>query len=118
VAVFVDRTDPYAVLGLTPQATQEQIRRAYRALLRENHPDTRRSDDQADNAASNATLLQVNAAYAALGDPARRAGYDHRTSPQRTMTPTRVRPAMRSASNAPDQPPIQAGPVRWHGSRR
>lgn len=114
--------DPYAVLGLTPQATQGQIRRAYRALLRQNHPDTRPSSGPADNTASSSTLQQVIAAYAILGDPARRTGYDHRTTvhPIRTPTraPTRMRPAALFPENAADQPPIQAGPVRWHSSRR
>ena len=117
---MIERTDPYAVLGLTPQATQEQIRRAYRALLRHNHPDSRPPNDPAGDAASNSTLQEVIAAYAILGDPARRAGYDHRTSthPTRTRTPTMMSRAAPFPENRPDQPPIQAGPVRWHGSIR
>jgi curved DNA-binding protein CbpA len=113
----VDRTDPYAALGLTPHATQGQIRRAYRTLLRQNHPDTRVRGDPADNAASDTTLQQVIAAYAILGDPACRAGHDHPTGPHQTSIPIRIRPGMPFARSAPDQPPIQAGPVRWHGSR-
>jgi curved DNA-binding protein CbpA len=76
---MIERTDPYAVLGLTPQATLEEIRRAYRALLRQNHPDSRQPSNPAGNAASNSTLQEVIAAYAILGDPARRASYDHHT---------------------------------------
>ena len=109
-----DRTDPYAVLGLTPQATQEQIQRAYRTLMRRHHPDTRPLGDPADNAASTTTLQQVIAAYAILGDPARRARYDHRTTAHPTSTPTRTRPVLRFPQSTADQPPIQAGPVRWH----
>ena len=111
-----DRSDPYAVLGLTPQATQEQVRHAYRTLLRQNHPDTRPLSDPADDAASSTTLQQAIAAYTVLGDPARRARYDQRTS-QQTTTPTPVRPAWLFTLDEPDQPPIQAGPVRWHRSR-
>ena len=33
--------DPYAVLGVAPTATTQQINRAYRRLLRRHHPDTR-----------------------------------------------------------------------------
>jgi curved DNA-binding protein CbpA len=114
----IERIDPYAVLGLTPIATQAQIRRAYRALLRHNHPDTRPFGDPAKKAASTATLREVIAAYAILGDPARGAHYDHSTSPQpTTRTRTRVRPPAPFPENGPDQPPIQAGPVRWHASR-
>jgi curved DNA-binding protein CbpA len=115
---MIERTDPYAVLGLSPLATQAQIRRAYRALLRQNHPDTRPSGDPAEKAASNATLQEVIAAYAILGDPACRSRYDHRTSPRPTRTRTGVRPAVPFPKHGPDQPPIQAGPVRWHASRR
>lgn len=32
--------DPYAVLGLSPQATDEEVRQAWRRLMRENHPDS------------------------------------------------------------------------------
>ena len=113
----VDRTAPYGALGLTPNATQGQIRRAYRALLRQNHPDTRPLGDPAASAASDRTLQQVIAAYAILSDPARQAGHDH-TGPPETSTPTRIRPGTPFPRNAPDQPPIQAGPVRWHGSGR
>lgn len=119
---MIERTDPYAVLGLTPQATQEQIRRAYRALLRQNHPDTRPSGEPAGNAASNSTLQEAIAAYAILSDPDRRRDYDDRTSTHPTRTATRTTIRMPRAApfpeNGPDQPPIQAGPVRWHGSRR
>jgi curved DNA-binding protein CbpA len=108
-------SDPYAVLGLTPQATQQQVRRAYRTLLRQSHPDTRPLSDPADDAAST-TLQQALDAYTLLGDPARRARYDQRTS-QQTTTPTPVHPARLFTLGDPDQPPIQAGPVRWHRSR-
>jgi curved DNA-binding protein CbpA len=108
----IDRTDPYAALGLTPHATAGQIRRAYRMLLRQHHPDTRARGDFTDNAASDATLQQVIAAYAVLVDRTRRASHEGR---HRTSIPTRIRPMTPFARNAPDQPPIQAGPVRWHG---
>jgi curved DNA-binding protein CbpA len=113
----VDRTDPYAALGLGPNATQGQIRHAYRTLLRQNHPDTRPQGDPASSAASDRTLQQVIAAYAILADPARRAGHDH-VAPRTTgtPTPTRTRPGTPVRRAAPDEPPIQAGPVRWHRS--
>ena len=110
-----ERSDLYAVLGLTPQATQQQVRHAYRTLLRHSHPDTRPLSDPADDAASTTTLQQTIAAYTVLGDPARRARYDHRTS-QQTTTSSPVRPAWLFTQDEPDQPPIQAGPVRWHRS--
>jgi DnaJ-class molecular chaperone len=120
-----DPSDLYAVLGITSQATQREIRRAYRTLMRRNHPDTRYLGDPSDNAASNITLQQALAAYAVLGDPARRAGYDQRTTPRQdnrstshpTNTPIRVRTVLHFPTRLPDQSPIQAGPVRWHHTR-
>jgi len=111
-----DLRDLYATLGLSSQATQGEIRRAYRTLMRHNHPDTRSLGDVTDTDA-NATLQQVITAYTVLGDPARRAVYDRRTTPQPAMSPTPTRPARRFAWRGPEQPPIQAGPVRWHPSR-
>ena len=110
----VDRSDPYAVLGLTPQATQEEIRRAYRTLMRQNHPDTRVLRDAAGGAASNTKLQQALAAYTTLSDPVRRAEYDHHTTNGRTINPTPAGPAVRSPRSARRQPPIQADPVHWH----
>jgi curved DNA-binding protein CbpA len=115
-----DRSDPYAALGLTPNATQGQIRRAYRTLLRQHHPDTRARGDPTADGSSDTTLQQVIAAYAILGDPVRRAAHDHdhRTSWHQINIPTRLYPGTPLPRTPPDQPPIQAGPVRWHGSRQ
>jgi curved DNA-binding protein CbpA len=129
VAVIVDRADPYAVLGLTRRATQEQVRRAYRALLRRYHPDTCPAAAPADDAAATRTLQQVLAAYAILGDPGRRADYDDAHREPGTTTGTGGQGRIRWAAPFPsapcpsppwprperDQPPIRAGPVRWHG---
>jgi curved DNA-binding protein CbpA len=111
-----DRADLYAVLGLTPRATQAQIRRAYRTLVRLHHPDLRPLGDL-DSSVSDTTLRQAIAAYAVLGDPARRAGYDHRTAPRQGDTSTSIRVRGPRAHGNPNQPPIQAGPVRWHRTR-
>lgn len=112
-----DRSDLYADLGLTSRATQDQIRRAYRMLVRQNHPDTRPFGEPADSAASDTTLELAISAYSILGDPARRALYDQRTTPTKPATPIRIRSVLRFHQAAPDQPPILAGPVRWHPSR-
>lgn len=111
-----DRSDLYAVLGLTSQATEEQIRRAYRTLMRQHHPDTRVMG-ASDDASSNTTLQQAISAYTVLGDPARRARYDHRTTPDRSSTPTRIPTVLPFPRGHLARPPILAGPVRWHRSR-
>lgn len=108
-----DSFDPYAVLGVTPEATQTEIRRAYRALARRSHPDT--SPQSGRSTSAGTALQELIAAYEILGDPSRRAALDRRTIPIRHRGP---RTGGGTAAGAPadprDQPPIQAGPVRWH----
>ncbi|HEV7146708.1 MAG TPA: J domain-containing protein [Pedococcus sp.] len=117
MTMTVEWTDPYAVLGLSSRATQTEIRRAYRALVRLNHPDTRAPGDPASGAASNSRLQQIIAAYATLGDPARRAEHDQRITQGAHTRPSRVAGSVRRP-HPDDQPPIQAGPVHWHPSPR
>jgi curved DNA-binding protein CbpA len=112
-----DRSDLYAALGLTSQATQEEIRRAYRTLLRQNHPDIRPHGDPTDDASSRVALERAISAYSVLGDPARRARHDHPTISHRTSTRIGTGTVRLFAHARPDQPPIQAGPVRWHRSQ-
>ena len=41
-------TDPYKVLGVSPDATDDEVKKAYRALARKYHPDKYRDSDLAD----------------------------------------------------------------------
>ncbi len=54
-------TDPYKVLGVEPNASDEDIKKAYRALARKYHPDKYRDSDLADLASEK--MKEVNAAY-------------------------------------------------------
>ncbi|MEA2537082.1 MAG: curved DNA-binding protein [Chloroflexota bacterium] len=65
-----DRFDPYAVLQVSQDATQDVLQAAYRALARQFHPDL-----SSDPAAS-ARMAELNAAWETVGDPERRAAYD------------------------------------------
>jgi DnaJ-class molecular chaperone len=113
----LDGADPYTILGVARDATEEQIRRAYRTLMRQNHPDTRPPGDPTHSADPNMTLEQAIAAYAILGDPASRAAYDQ-CSPDHHRPEPRGGPAGHPSSCPTGQPPIQAGPVRWHHPSR
>ena len=60
----------YEILGVSPEASQEEIRRAYRRMAMEWHPDRNRAPDAPQ------MMRLINAAWETLGDPDKRADYD------------------------------------------
>ncbi len=62
----------YEILGLTPWASEVQIRRAYRELSKLYHPDT----TQLSPEVAVPKFQAINAAYATLSNPERRTVYD------------------------------------------
>ena len=63
--------DHYQVLGVSRQASDVEIKKAYRRLAREYHPDANQGDEGAE-----ARFKEIANAYEVLGDPDRRARYD------------------------------------------
>ena len=66
--------DFYEILGVDRDASQDDIRRSFRKLAMEHHPD--RVTDPAQKEASEATFKRIAAAYEVLSDPEQRARYD------------------------------------------
>lgn len=67
----MDYQDYYQTLGLTRNASQPEIKKAFRKLARENHPDKRPGD-----AAAERRFKEINEANAVLSDPEKRRKYD------------------------------------------
>ena len=61
----------YQVLGLSREASDEDIKKAYRKLVFEHHPD--RNPHKAD---ADERIRDINAAYEIIGDPEKRKSYD------------------------------------------
>src|SRR6266513_652302 len=64
------QTDYYVLLGVSRQATDEQIRSAYRKLARQYHPDVNSAADASEQ------FKRITEAYEVLTDPQRRQRYD------------------------------------------
>src|SRR3954471_8524235 len=69
------RGDPYTELGLRHDATNTQIKRRWRELAREHHPD-RAAGNREEAARLTTRMARINAAYDLLRDPDRRTAYD------------------------------------------
>ena len=63
--------DPYAVLGVAKNASDQEIRKAYRNLAKSYHPDTNPRDTAAEN-----KFKEAGNAYEILSDKEKRAAYD------------------------------------------
>ena len=69
--------DYYAALGVSRDATPEEIKKAYRRKARELHPDVNDAPDAADR------FKEVTVAYEVLSDPQKRATFDRGGDPLR-----------------------------------
>src|SRR6187401_1759711 len=67
----MDFVDYYKILGVTRNATQDEIKKAYRKLARKMHPDLNPNDKEAHK-----KFQQINEANEVLSDPEKRKKYD------------------------------------------
>ena len=63
--------DYYKILGVSKNANEKEIKRQYRKLARQYHPDKNPGDDKAEE-----KFKSINEAYEVIGDPENRAKYD------------------------------------------
>jgi curved DNA-binding protein len=67
----VDYKDYYQTLGVGQNASQDEIKKAYRKLARQHHPDVNPGDASAED-----RFKEINEAYEVLSDPDKRQKYD------------------------------------------
>ncbi len=65
------KKDLYEILGVSPDASEEEIKKAYRRLARKYHPDLHPGDKKAEE-----KFKEISEAYEILSDPKKRAEYD------------------------------------------
>lgn len=80
----------YDILGIAPQATQAEVRQAYRRLAAQLHPDANPSPQAAQR------FVLVNEAHAVLSDALRRALYDQHLATAQAAHTQRPRPKRRT----------------------
>lgn len=111
-------TSHYDVLGVQPDAGHEEIRHAYVQRALQFHPD--RHLDAGAGASETAAfrMREVNAAWAVLGDPRRRAAYDQSLRPRDAAAAVVAEQLDDLASPAPSVPSpgtAGSGGARWVG---
>jgi curved DNA-binding protein CbpA len=114
--------DLYQLLGVSRQASREEIAQAWRRQARAEHPDARPAD-----AAAPGRFRALAEAWQVLGDPARRAAYDRALARERQpaarVPAGRIRMPVRRVADPAGmtpparvpEPPLRAGPVRVEG---
>jgi molecular chaperone DnaJ len=73
---MAERPDYYKVLGVGKNASDEEIKKAYRKLARKHHPDQNAGNKQAEE-----RFKEISQAYDVLSDPEKRKAYDRGSGP-------------------------------------
>ena len=93
----------FAILGISPKATADEIRSAYRRLAKEFHPDHYEG--------GNERFREIQEAYAVLGNRRRRRNYEQRIRKVPLKTPLRRTPYPEPEPLIPEEDPIDPGKI-------
>jgi curved DNA-binding protein CbpA len=96
--------DPYKTLQVDPEAEDEVIAAAFRRLARKYHPDVAPDPEAA------ARMAAINAAWATIGDPTKRAAFDRERALRAALDRRDAESGQRSAGPSPTPPPRGARP--------
>jgi DnaJ-class molecular chaperone len=101
----------YQILDLSLRALQAEIKAQYRLLVHAWHPDKFPAPDQKAKAGEN--MMEINAAYAVLEDPSKRAESDRRLG-----VPSSSRPTATAGARAPTREPKRREPPAQSAQRK
>ena len=126
IGTLIDTATHYEVLGVTPGASHDEIKRAYLDRALRFHPDRQADQTSASREQAEFRMRELNGAWEVLRSPARRADYDARlrgdvpvwqSSRERAKRTAPVSPRVadlepeRPGGNGPTSPGWRVGPV-------
>jgi curved DNA-binding protein len=92
------------VLGVTPKATDEEIKKAFRTLARKYHPDVAKDKKSAEE-----KFKEINEANEVLSDPESRRKFDQLGADWKTGAQSRPPPGSFRSADSPGQPTRERG---------
>ncbi|GME81236.1 unnamed protein product [Ambrosiozyma monospora] len=96
------KKDYYKILGVSKDATQPEIKKAFLKQMRENHPDKLRKNSKLTQEQIEDKVAEINAANEVLSDPEKRAEYDrYGTDPNDPMAGQRQQQYQQQANGFP-----------------
>jgi curved DNA-binding protein len=110
----VEFKDYYRVLGVTPKATDDEIKKAFRTLTRKYHPDVAKDKKSAED-----KFKEINEANEVLSNPESRRKFDQLGSDWKTGAQSRPTPSHGGARSAGHNARRRKlVPIRGHGIQR